>query len=85
MKRYFFHIVGNHGFSSRDRVGAEFRDLDEVRKEASLFASDMRVEAAAAGVSCQEHIEVTDEQGKLVFRFTCTEIEDNALEPASRL
>jgi hypothetical protein len=82
MSRYFFHIVDNNGFVSRDMVGAEFPDLDAVREEACQFADDIRVDAAFHGASCREHIEVTDAHGTLLLRYDCARIREEACEPA---
>jgi hypothetical protein len=82
MNRYFFHIVSNNGFVSRDVVGAEFTDLDAVREEAFQFADDIRHDAAFHGASCREHIEVTDAHGTLLFRYDCARLRKEASEPA---
>ena len=68
MPRYFFHVVGNNGFFDHDREGLELEHLHDARREARAFVRELRANAALEGAEFRESVEVTDEQGAVLFR-----------------
>jgi hypothetical protein len=74
MSRYFFHV--RDGVSDEDEEGVELADLEAVRKEAvSTAASILRDLAAEPWLTRAWALEVTDQEGQVVFRLAVREEE----------
>ena len=69
MPQYFFHIRQD-GYSSDHAEGLEFPDKETARKEAAAVCADMMRGIVGRIASRPEwRLDVTDEAGKLLFRF----------------
>jgi len=69
MPQYFFHIQQD-GHSSDYSEGLEFADKEAARKEAASVCSDMMRGVIAESAGQPEwSLDVTDESGRLLFRF----------------
>ena len=69
MPQYFFHIRQD-GYSSDHADGLEFPDKEAARTEAAAICGDMMRGIVGQTASRADwRLDVTDEAGKLLFRF----------------
>ena len=74
MPRYFFHIRSPKG-DRPDQLGETHPDEASAQNEARMVASEILRDAALNKTPIDETLEVTDEQGRVVLRFKCSDVE----------
>jgi hypothetical protein len=70
MPRYYFHIRSPDG-DQFDEIGEVHPNRAAAEQQARLAASDMLRDAALTNDGREETLELTDEDGRLVFSFRC--------------
>jgi Domain of unknown function (DUF6894) len=71
--RYFFHVIRN-GTGTDHSDGLEFADKAAVWQEAAISCGEIIREVVAGGVEpgCHWLMEVSEDGGRPIFRFTFT-------------
>ena len=69
MPRFYFHLYD--GIVIKDPKGVELPDVERARQEAMQLASELlNTEAAKSELGTQWRVEVTDDQGAVLFRLS---------------
>jgi uncharacterized protein DUF6894 len=74
MPRYYFHVQTADGGPSGP-IAEDFPTKEAAVNQARLVASEVLRDAALTGRSPNDMLEVTDEEGNLVLRFKCSDVE----------